>query len=134
MANTVQLQTIHDGLRTLIVKCNIIGDGSGEETATMLIDISTYASMPNQGTPTSCAIDKIQAWIEGFSVRLLWEADTDVAAIQLQQGETEQDFRHSGGLINNAGTGVTGDIKFTTVGLGSGDQATILLTLHKKYG
>ena len=35
---------------------------------------------------------------------------------------------------NNAGSGITGDIDFTTVGHGSGDAYTVVLTMVKSYG
>ena len=38
-----------------------------------------------------------------------------------------------GGLPNNAGSGVTGDVQFTTVGHSSGDTYTIILYLRKEF-
>lgn len=134
MANTFSLQTIHDGKRNLVVQLDIVGDGSGEESATLFIDISTYASDPRRGAPTGCKIEKIKATLEGFAAKLLWDATTDVEAFLLGQTPTDMRFTHGGGLVNNAGSGKTGDIRITTVGLGSGDQGTIILYLRKTYG
>lgn len=134
MANVFSLQTIHDGPRNLIVQLDIVGDGSGEQTATDFIDISTYASVPLQGAPTGCVIKKIKSTLEGFSAKLLWDASTDVEAFLLGQTSVDMDFSDFGGLVNNSGSGKTGDILITTVGLGSGDSGTIILTLRKTYG
>lgn len=134
MANTISKQTVLDGERNLAVKIDILGDGSGDETATLLIDISSYTASFTQGVPTSFKINRIQSTLEGFTARLLWDANTPVVAYDLPQSHTIQKFERVGGLINNAGTGVTGDLKITTSGLGSGDAGSILLEMVKKYG
>lgn len=127
MANTITTQTIVDGAKNLVTKTTILGDGTGEETATLLIDASTFS-----GAPDKLKIVRIQAYLTGFSVKLLWDATTDVTAIELPAGgDLSMDFEKFGGLINNAGTGVTGDIMFTTVGLGAGDTGTIVLEMKK---
>ena len=128
MTNTIEAQTINDGERNLVVKVHIDGDGSGEETATLLIDMSAY-----NNSPTSLRLDRVQAALTGFSVELLWDATTDVHATNIPDFDVSQDFGHIGGLNNNAGTGVTGDVNFSTVGLGSGDTGTMMLYFTKKY-
>lgn len=134
MANTISTQTLHDGYRNLITKTDIIGDGSGDESATTLIDISTFASIPGAGAPTGFTIQSICSTIEGFTVRLLWNADTDTEAIMIGQGENDLCFEKIGGLTNDAGTGVNGDLNITTTDLGSGDTGSIILKLTKQYG
>lgn len=126
MVNTVTKQTILDGETQLIVKMHITGDGSGDETATNLIDVSTYA-----GAPTEVKIYNIDAAFSGFSVNMLWDATANVDIINLPEGEDIFDFERFGGLLNNSGTGKTGDIVFTTSGLGSGDEGTIILHMRK---
>jgi hypothetical protein len=65
-----------------------------------------------------------------MSVNLLWDATTDVLAIALPSDVSDTlDFREIGGLKNNAGSGVTGDIQFTTVGHATGDTYTIVLEM-----
>jgi hypothetical protein len=44
------------------------------------------------------------------------------------------DFTRFSGLTNNAGTGKTGDVLFTTVGATAGDKYTVILELVKNYG
>ena len=43
------------------------------------------------------------------------------------------EFQDFGGIPNNAGSGVTGDIDSTTVGHSSGDAYSIILVLNKNY-
>jgi hypothetical protein len=44
------------------------------------------------------------------------------------------DFSRFGGITNNAGTGKTGDLLFTTVGAASGDRYTVVIEVLKSYG
>ncbi|MDE2097569.1 MAG: hypothetical protein KGL39_10010 [Patescibacteria group bacterium] len=61
-------------------------------------------------------INKIVHNIEDtISVNLFWEATTNVRIEELT-GRGKGDYRHFGGLQNNAGTGVTGRIVATTQG------------------
>lgn len=133
MVNTVSKQTLIDGHRNIVFQVDIVGDGSGDESATSLVDISTFAAHPTRGTPTGCSIDKVVSTLEGFTCQLLWDATTDVEALLVGQTPAVMDFKDQGGLLNNAGSGKTGDINITTTGLGSGDQGTILLHLRKSY-
>lgn len=130
MVNTVTAQTINDGARNLVIKTHIVGDGSGEESDTSLIDISGF-----NGTFDDVKIMRLQATFRGFSADLHWDATTNVD-IKTLPAEEDHDFcyRQYGGLINNAGTGKTGDILFSTTGLGAGDEGTIILTMKKRGG
>jgi hypothetical protein len=62
---------------------------------------------------------------------VLWDATTDVPAFVLAPGQAQMDFSKFGGLINNAGAGVTGDIMFTTIGHSAGDTYSIILHMKK---
>ena len=83
---------------------------------------------------TTVTIDEIVYATDGMAVRVLWDADTDVVAWLIpanQHGCFDFRERAPGGLINNAGTGVTGDISFTTVGHTSGDTYVVILHCRK---
>lgn len=128
MANTISKKTILDGDSLYILELEIEGDGSGEETGTNIIDVSAIG-----GTPSGIVIRKAWWSLTGFSASLLWDATTDVLALQCYEGEGGLDYMQIGGPIqNNAGTGKTGDLLMTTVGLGSGDKGTIRLECRKK--
>ena len=129
MANTVTTQTIVSSSKHLIYKWHIVGDGSGEETALKMVDVSTFSAP----VPTEVRVVGIWASLHGFAARLLWDADTDVAMMSLPEGEDIFDFTKFGGLPNNAGTGKTGDIMISTIGLGSTDHGTIVLEMEKVY-
>ncbi len=128
MPNTINVETELDGERNLVLQIGISGDGSGDEAATQLVDISDYSH-----TPTSCSLKAVSGDLTGFSATLLWDATTDEVAHEIPAGHSFMDFEYTGGGINRSGTGKTGDIMITTVGLGSGDKGSIRLELRKKY-
>lgn len=126
MPNTITEKIILNGSRLLVLEYQISGDGSGEETATQLVDVSDFAC-------SRVAIRKFVANLDGFAANLLWDATTDVQALAIPEGASGVDFAQVGGpLRNNAGSGITGDIMITTIGLGAGNNGTLRLELVKK--
>jgi len=133
MADAVTSQTILDGDRLYIAKYTNISDGTGE-SAVVKIDVS--ALNPNQFgyACNGVKINKIWALTDGMGVNILWDATTDVIAVTVPQNEMyKMDFSEFGGISNNAGTGVNGNVLFTTVGASSGDRYTIVLECIKTY-
>jgi len=128
MANTVTLTTLFDGSKIFVGKVDIAGDGvSGDETATVIVNAST-------ASPAFVAsnIQKIWSSLSGFSATLLWDATANVVAYNLPQDVAEDiDFEEIGGLTNQGGAGVTGNILVTTSGLGAGDHGSIILRMYK---
>jgi len=128
MANTITKQTLVDDIRKTVVKITIVGDGSGEETNYVLYDASSYThnSINNK-------LMKLEYALNGFTANLNWDATADVFIMNLLD---KYPFKHCfewfGGIINNSGTGKTGDILMTTIGLGAADVGTIILTVYKK--
>lgn len=125
MADAVTSQTLVDGERNVVMKFTNVSDGTGESAVTK-VDVSAL-----NGAPTSVRIDRIVYDIQGMSVNILWDATADVSAIVLGTGQGDLDFCQFGGLKNNAGAGVTGDIQFTTVGHTLGDTYSIVLHMKK---
>ena len=128
MADSVTSQTLIDGAKNVVMKFTNISDSTGE-TAVSKVDVSALS-----GSPSEVRIDRIFASTNGMGVSILWDADTDVPAFVLGANESaaEYDFRCFGGLTNNAGTGVTGDINFTTIGAAANDTYTIILHMTKR--
>lgn len=124
MADAVSTQTIIDGARNTVMKFTNLSDGTGE-SAVLKVDVSAL-----QGAPSRVAIDKVHYCVNGMVVTMLWDADTDVRIMELA-GDGWFDFRTFGGLPNNGGAGVTGDIMFTTTGASSGDSYSIVLEMTK---
>ena len=133
MADTVASQTIDDGPRYAVIKLTNVSDGTGESAVTK-VDVSGLASSANGVACTGATIQKIWWQCTGMKVSILFDATSDVLAIQLGENQSGYlDYTSFGGLTNNAGSGKTGDIKFTTVGHSSGDTYTIILYLKKEF-
>jgi hypothetical protein len=65
---------------------------------------------------------------------MLFDASTNVFCIELGENQSgHHDYTSFGGLTNNAGSGVTGDILFTTVGHASADSYTVILQVRKEF-
>lgn len=124
MADAVSSQTLVDNSRNVVMKFTNTSDGTGESAVTK-VDVSAL-----NGAPSKVTIDRIHYSVSGMVVRLLWDATADVTIVDLQ-GDGCLDASSFGGLYNNAGAGVTGDIKLTTTGAGSGDSYSLILEMHK---
>lgn len=125
MANTLTITYPVKGSKLFSARIDIVGDGSGEISATTLIDPAT--DLP--GAPSKIKIRAIQWDLVGFDAELLWDATTDVHAFELPRGINGGiRFADTGAhLINNAGTGVTGKLLITTSGLTATGKGTILI-------
>ena len=133
MADAVTSQTIFDGDKKVIQKFTNISDGTGESEVKK-VDVSALNTNGHGQTCTGVTIEKIWWQCVGMKVNILFDASTDVLAIQLGENQSgDHDYSGFGGLSNNAGSGVTGDIKFTTVEHSSGDTYTITLEMRKNY-
>lgn len=133
MADAVTSQTILDGERLFIAKFTNISDGTGESTVTK-IDVSTLAPNAAGNACNGVKINKIWALTGGMGVDILWDATTDALCETIPENQFyHMDYSSFGGLPNNAGAGVTGDVTFTTVGAAAGDRYTITLECIKTY-
>lgn len=128
MADAVTTQILLDGAKNAVLKFTNVSDGTGESAVTK-VDVSTLS-----GAPTEVRIDKIWYSTDGMAVRVLWDATADVVAWLIPTSQSDTiDFTCFGGINNNAGSGITGDIQFTTVGHTSGDTYSIILWVSKLF-
>ena len=133
MADAVASQTIVEGPNKIVMKFTNISDGTGESAVTK-VDVSALAKGIDGATCTGVAIEQIWWQCTGMKVSIFFDATSDVLAIQLGENQSgHHDYSIFGGIPNNAGSGVTGDLQFTTVGHSSGDTYTIILYLRKNY-
>ena len=133
MADTVTSQTIQDGVKVAVMKFTNVSDGSGESAVTK-VDVSALGSGADGSTCTGVAIQKIWWQCIGMKVRMFFDATSDAFIIELGENQSgHHDYSEFGGLKNNAGSGVTGDIDFTTVGHSSADTYTVILMMRKNY-
>ena len=133
MADAVTSQTLFDGDKHVVMKFTNISDGTGE-SAVKKVDVSALESDINGNTCTSVAIEKIWWQCIGMKVQLFFDATSDAFIIELGENQSgHHDYSEFGGLKNNAGSGKTGDIDFTTVGHSSADTYTVILKMRKTY-
>jgi hypothetical protein len=130
MANSVQIQTLVDSERNLVVKLVGILDTSNV-SLTDLIDPALVASVNASGLnsqkPTKVAIKKVTYDVEdGLAVNLYWDATADVPIWRFV-GRGFVMGEHIGFLQNNAGAGVTGKVLYDTDGYSSGSLSFSLL-------
>ena len=135
MADAVATQTIQDGAKTAIFRFTNVSDGTGE-SAVAKIDVSALSSDPMTGSAcTGCTIQKIYYSTIGMGVKIFFDASSNVLAWQLNADWADTlDFTDFTGIPNNAGSGKTGDVLFTTVDHSSGDVYNIVMQVSKSYG
>ena len=137
MADAVTSQTLIDGDLYAVMKFTNISDGSGESAVTK-VDVSALQALgsntASQKTCTGVVIERIWWQCIGMKVQILFDASSDAFCIELGENQSgNHDYTVFGGLTNNAGSGKTGDINFTTVGHSSADTYTIILYMRKEY-
>jgi hypothetical protein len=98
-------QVLEDGERNFSI--HIVGTADAAGTT---IDISAeVAANTRFGAPSALRLDKV-LYSTDQDVTLSWDATANVAFLVLATGEEDFDFRKFGGINNNAGAGVTGDV------------------------
>jgi hypothetical protein len=129
MADAVTTQILHESPSDLVVKFTNISDGTGEADVNK-VDVSAL-------TPAASRVilDEIIFATDGMAVRIEWDATTDVPAFLVPANQNGRlNFCNMGmasGIPNDAGSGITGDVFFTTVGHTSGDTYVIILVFRK---
>jgi|TARA_R100001126_G_C4827592_1_gene150049 hypothetical protein len=133
MADTVTSQTIQDGEKTAVLKFTNVSDGTGE-SAVKKVDVSALTTNSAGETCTSVSVSRIYWACRGMGVNIEFDATSNVLITGLPSDSTGDEYYDIfTGIPNNAGSGKTGDIDFTTVGHSSGDTYSIILVLTKNY-
>tara|TARA_R100000664_G_C2678430_1_gene87485 strand:- start:166 stop:573 length:408 start_codon:yes stop_codon:yes gene_type:complete len=134
MADAVTSQTIIDGERNCVMKFTNVSDGTGE-SAVAKVDVSALASNAAGVACSEVRVMRVSHAIVGMSVQMFLDATSNVLLMELAESSNgHMEFKDFGGLPNNAGSGKTGDILFTTKGHSSGDTYSIVLEMVKVYG
>ena len=133
MADAVATQILFEGERKVVMKFTDISDGTGENKV-LKVDVSTLTPNASGKACDGVTITKIHASLHTMTVDLFWDATTDVYIQTLTpNGMYTFDYEPIGGLWNNAGTGKTGDILFSTHENAAGARYTIILEMVKSY-
>ena len=134
MADAVTTTTIIDGARDAVIYCTNTSDGTGE-AAVVKVDVSALSSRQDGTACTAVRLKKVSFSNVGMGVKLLWDASTDVIAVELPADYSDTlDYSDISGLPNVAASGgKTGDIQLTTVGHTSGDTYSVVIYCLKEY-
>ena len=133
MADAVASQTILDGERLAGLRFTNVSDGTGESNV-VKVDVSALGANSAGTACTEVKIQRIYWACIGMSVRLDFDASTNVLAVGLPADSTGDEYYDNfTGIPNNAGSGKTGDILFTTTGASANDTYMVILELIKKY-
>ena len=139
MADAVTSQTIIDTDKRAVIKLTNISDGTGESSVKK-VDVSALnARSADSATCSRVTIDQVWYDVGGLSAALEFDATSNVVGLVLGGSAAagnvsgHWDYRSFGGIKNNAGGGITGDIDLTTHGHTAHDHYTIVLELRKSY-
>tara|TARA_R110000803_G_C11974451_1_gene320014 strand:- start:292 stop:696 length:405 start_codon:yes stop_codon:yes gene_type:complete len=134
MADAVTTTSVIDGDKRAVIYCTNTSDGTGE-SAVVKVDVSTLSSLQNGTACTGVRLEKVSFSTVGMSVKLLWDATTDVIAVELPADYSDTlDYSDVSGLPNvAAASGKTGDIVLTTIGHTSADTYSVVLYCLKEY-
>ena len=134
MTITATSQTLFDGERIAIMKFYASMSTTENESAVAKVTPSALAASAAGGACDAVSILKCTALTHGLEVQMNWVATTPVVIETIPQNDSyTQDYSKIGGLTNNAGTGKTGVISFTTLDGGAGDTYTVILEMQKHY-
>ena len=134
MADAVTATTIIDGPKSAVIYCTNTSDGTGE-SAVVKVDVSELSGLQDGTSCSKVRIEKVVFSTVGMGVKLLWDATTDVIAVELPADYSDTlDYSDINGLPNVAASGGnTGDIQLTTVGHSSGDTYSVVIYCLKQY-
>ena len=134
MADVETTQTIQDGQRKAVMKFTNVSDGTGE-SGVVKVDVSALQANAKGEACTGVTIQRIYWSCRCMGVDLLFDATSNVLITGLPADSTGDEYYDNfTGIPNNAGSGKTGDILFTTLGHSAGDTYSIILELVKEYG
>lgn len=137
-APTPTKHTIVDSTKNIVVKIVIPDGGDADAASVEVVDASAFTT---GATSSDLAILEVFYSLDNIGAILEWNATANVDALYLGAGSGHLNFRSFGGIPNNAGTGVNGDIDLSTEGIGgeeghtAGTNAgggTIILVLEKR--
>ena len=134
MAITATSQTLFDGERVAIMKFYATMGTTENETNVVKVNPANLAASSAGGACDAVSILKVTALTHGLEVQMNWVATAPVVIETVPpDSQYTQDYSNIGGLTNNAGTGKTGSISFSTLDGSAGDAYTVVLEMQKHY-
>lgn len=131
MTNTVNITTLMEGPRHVIVHVYIKSDGvEGEVVDQLIVDPATL--VPPQAAVAKFDIEEIWWDFTGFGVRFEFNSIPDYPIWTCNEQGNHADFRSFGGLHDRSGMDGSGGLQITTFGLDSASkQGTLVIKIRK---
>lgn len=120
------IQVIESGERNHVI--HVIGEA--DVVGGTIVDVSALAANSKGEAVTSVRLDRIQ-YDTDATIKLDWDANADVTFMVVPVGQDTKCYKDIGGINNNAGAGVTGDVLIPTPTGASNYTMTLWFT--KKY-
>lgn len=120
------VQTIESGNRNHII--HVIGEA--DVAGGTLVDVSTLTASTRGDAVTGVSLYRAQYETDA-TIKLDWDADADVTFFVAPPGTDTKCYRDIGGIVNNSGTGKTGDVLIPAPAGAS--NYTMTLWFRKKY-
>jgi len=128
MANIIDIQTIVDGERNVVIKVYLASDGSsGDVTNISLVDASVLVPIP-----TTLRLVSVTSDLTGFTVNLSWASTANDPLVHLAVGKQQYFWRKFGGIPNPKTANFTGDMLLSSTGFGvAGDAGFVIVECVK---
>ena len=129
MAATLTKTTLVNGKRNFCVHATI-GGTSGDGTDLSVVDLSAIDATLSAG---DLRLVRASWSLTGCTALLEWNATSDVAILQMDEGHGEWDAGGTAGIPSSTASGADGDVNLTTTGYtASGDGGHFTLWFKKK--
>jgi hypothetical protein len=135
------LNTVIDGPRRAVIQVQI-DDTSGDEAATVVVDISALNPNGDGLVPVRVTVERVCASLDGFSARLEYDHTANTLILPIATDLTidklfrtdKREFPGSAGWKDTGTIGDgTGDIVITTTGNLAGDFGVMEISVRKEY-
>jgi hypothetical protein len=129
MVNSVTTQVINDGSRNYIIK--VVGIVNASNVAPFaVVNVATIGLMDINLQPNRVRIERIVGDSDpGLDVILQWDATAPVNIYSFN-GHGHDEYERTGGLSNNAGAGITGNVLLSTSGWTTGASLNFTLVIE----
>ena len=120
------VQVLNSGDRNHVI--NVIGEA--DTAGGTIVDVATLAASSTGRAVASVSLSSL-TFSTDKAIKVDWDADADKTFLALGAGSDSIDYRAIGGLINDAGAGVSGDVVIPAPT--SASNYTITASFKKKY-
>lgn len=120
------VQVIESGNRNHII--HVVGEA--DVVGATIVDVSGLTASTTGEAVTAVSLYRIQYETDA-TIKLDWDATANVTFFVAPPGTDTKSYRDIGGIVNNSGTGKTGDVLIPTPAGAS--NYTMTLWFRKKY-